>query len=277
MLHALSQWDIFLQHQSVDGCLATEINGERRLLAIVCYAPISIIVAIGQHGRRECLSARLRGLYRSLLCQVVFQLAGNLVVEGYDSCRVDRMDSSFFVHRHIQQHGGIVSYTTVIKVNKMFHTLHLVVLTLMVEPSRADRNVALSGNPGIAIGMAILQLPVVRIARIYFIFPQERPVGSACIAIFIAYPAAARTSVGEDDSLRLIFLQHAVSTREIIVSTAVYGACFAGSSIVAVTSIGTVKPYFKDIAILCEQFLKLSVEIFPIKVGAIESLMTVPG
>ena len=86
----------------------------------------------------------------------------------------------------------------------MLRGLHLAVLLGMIEPTRADGDVAVCRHPGVAIGMTARQLPVVRVAGIDIFPSEERPVWDACLAPFVAYPAATRASVAEDDGLGLV-------------------------------------------------------------------------
>ena len=170
-----------------------------------------------------------------------------------------------------------MAHAAIVEVGEIVYRLHLTVLALVVEPSRAYRHVTLGRSPGVAVGVALLQLPVSAVAGIDLVATQERPVGGVGIAFLVAHPATAGAAVGEDDGLGLQTLDHLPRAREIIIGAAVYRALFACAAVIAVAAVGTVKPYLEDVAILGEQFFELCVEVLYIQGSAVESLVTVPG
>ena len=170
-----------------------------------------------------------------------------------------------------------MAHAAVVEVYQMVHAFHLVVLLFVVEPSRTDRHIALCGHPLVAIGVAILQLPVFLITRIHLVFPQESPVGGTGVAVFVAHPSASGASVGEDDGLWLVLVDSLPCPGIVIVGAAVDSTRLAGTTVVAVSTVGTVEPYLEDVAILCQEFVELCMEILTVQRCAVKSLMAVPG
>ena len=124
--------------------------------------------------------------------------------------------------------------------------------------------------------MPVLQLQVPVIAGIDLSLAQKRPVGSTGKAPFVAHPTASGTSVGENHRLRLDAVQHLINTRVIIIVPAVYGTCFLGASIPAVTAIGAVKPDFEHFTVIGQQVTQLRIEIIQIFRRTVIGLMPVP-
>ena len=124
--------------------------------------------------------------------------------------------------------------------------------------------------------MSLLQFLVSVVTWIYFIYSQKRPICSKGISLFVANPTATWTSVAEAYSHRLQSFHCLPSSWKVVVCASVYRTCVPCSSIVAVASVCTVKPYLENIAVLCQQFFELSMEIFAVEWCAIESLMPVP-
>ena len=110
----------------------------------------------------------------------------------------------------------------------------------------------------------------------YFSFAQERPIGSPGKTFFVAYPAATRSSIRENDSLRLNTIQHFIDTRIIIIVFAIDGTYILSTTIPAVTSIRSVKPYFKYRSIVCQQVMQLCIKVRQILRCTIISLMAIP-
>ena len=125
--------------------------------------------------------------------------------------------------------------------------------------------------------MSAGQFVVVVIAWIDIVDAQEGPVGGIGIAVFVAHPSAAGTAVGEDDGLGLILRHETMGAREVVVGLTVDLARLLGTSIPAIATVGSVEPDLEQVAVLCQQFLQLCMEIFHVVGGAVESLMAIPG
>src|SRR3712207_4149624 len=110
-----------------------------------------------------------------------------------------------------------MTHASIVKIDQMVNTFHLVVLRFMVEPTRTNRRVALGRHPLVAIGMALLQLPILRIAGINFFTAQKRPVSSKSIATLIAHPSAAGAAIAEYNGIGLELINHGPCPREVII------------------------------------------------------------
>ena len=114
------------------------------------------------------------------------------------------------------------------------------------------------------------------VAGVYLLDAQERPVGSIGIAALVAYPPTTGTAITEDHRLRLQFANELPRARVIIIGAAIYLTCLFGTAIPTIATVGTVEPHLVHLAILCEQFLQLGIEIFHVERCTIERLVAVP-
>ena len=146
----------------------------------------------------------------------------------------------------------------------------------MIEPSWTNRYITFSREPSITVRMSYVQLVNIWIARIYLCCSQERPVGSACFAIFISYPSTPRSSIRETDGIRLQFFNRCPCTREVIIVSTINATMLNGSTIVAITTISAIKPYLEDIAIASQQVFQLRMIILYIRSRTIVGTVSVP-
>ena len=274
--HALSQRDVFAQHQAVQALRLAERNLEHGRVHAVGRSPVGVELSVGEVLRRERLAARVAGFYFRFHEQIRLQLSHHLPVEVDGVGRVSRMDEALLVDGEIQQERAVVAHGAIVEVNQVVDALHAVVFPFVVEPARAYRRVALRGHPRVAVLMAVLQFLVALIAGIDLLGTQERPVGGVGIAPFVAHPAAPGSAIAEDDGLRLQFVDGLPRPREIIIGAAVYLPRFLGTAVPAVATIGSVEPHLEHLAILREQFAQLGIEVFHVERRAVESLMAVP-
>ena len=165
------------------------------------------------------------------------------------------MNQPIPVYRKIEQQSRIVPHTAVIKICQLLHRLHPVIFLRMIKPARTDRHITLGSRPLIAVCMTVLQFPVFRISRINLSGTQERPVCSSGKAILVTYPTASGSAIRKDNGLRLIFVDHLVCTRIIIIIFPVYGTGVFGSAIPAIPSISPIKPNFEHRTVMGQQFV----------------------
>ena len=154
-----------------------------------------------------------------------------------------------------------MTYTTIIKVSQLIYSLHTTIFFRMIEPSRTNGYVTFGSHPLVTICMAILQFTVLSITREYFACTKERPVSCTSKTIFITYPTTAWTTIREDNSLWLQFIQHFINLRIIIIILTVNGTRILSATIPTVTTIGSIKPYFKYLTVASHQFTKLFMEV----------------
>ena len=171
------------------------------------------------------------------------------------------MYQAITVYREVQQQGCIVAYTTIVKVCQLVNSLHATVFFRMIEPSRTDRHVTLSSYPLVTISMTVLQLTIFSITWEHFASTEERPVCSTSKTVFVTYPTATRTTVREDNSLRLEFIQHFINLRIVIVVLAVDSTAILSTTVPTVTTIRTIEPYFEHFTIASHQLTKLLMEV----------------
>ena len=169
-----------------------------------------------------------------------------------------------------------MAYATVVKVCQLVNSLHATVFFRMIEPTRTDRHVTLCSNPLVTVCMTILQFTILSITREHFASTEKRPVSCTGKTVFITYPTAARTTIREDNCLRLEFIQHFINLRIVIVVLAVDCSAILSTTVPTITTIRTVEPNFKHFAIASHQLTKLLVEVFYIFRRSIVSLMSVP-
>ena len=114
-----------------------------------------------------------------------------------------------------------MSYATVIQVGQFVHCFHTAVFFWMIEPTRTDRNVTLGCHPLITVSMAILQFAIVGITGINFSGTEERPVGGSGKSFLVSDPTATGSPIGENNCLRLQFVNHFIGSRIVVICFAV--------------------------------------------------------
>ena len=194
----------------------------------------------------------------------------------HGSSRVDRVNQPITIDGEVEQQGAVVAHTAVIQVGQLIHRLDLAVLVLMIEPTWADARVTLAGTPRVAVGMARLQLLVLRVAGIDVLTAHEGPVCRVGIPLFVAHPAATRTTVREDDRIGLKPVHNAPSFGIVVVGTAVYLALLSCTSVPAIAAVGAVEPHLKHVAVSRHQLLELPIVIVDILLCAVAGLVPVP-
>ncbi len=169
-----------------------------------------------------------------------------------------------------------MAYRAIIEVCELLWCLYLVVFFGMIEPARTDTGVTLRRNPGIAVSVAVLQFAVLRVTGINFFSTEEGPVGRTGITAFIAYPATTRTAVREDNGIGLPTTDHFVNLREIVIGATVDGSFLAGSTIIAVSTVCTIEPNLKELAVACHYLLELLVIVVNVFLRAVTCKVSVP-
>ena len=144
----------------------------------------------------------------------------------------------------------------------------------MIEPPRTDARIRLTRTPYVARLHTVVQ----HVPRGIALAGHQTPVGLAHIASLRTYPAQVATvaTIVPDDSMRLQFPNHTEGLCPPVVGLSVYLACFVGTAIPAVTTVGTVKPHLKDVTILCQQLAQLVTEVRHIFRFAIILMVSVP-
>ena len=209
--------------------------------------------------------------------QVVAELAGDALVEGCGVGGVGGMDEAVAVHGEVQEQCGVAPHALVVQIHEVVGRAHLLVFLLVVEPSRADGNIAFGGHPCVAVGVPRGEFLVLLIAGIDLLLAEEGPVGWRGVALFVSHPPAAGTSVAEDDDLGLKGEGEFVGSREVVVVALVDVSCLSGSAVVSVAAVGSVEPYLEEGTVAREQFLELGVVVLDVERGGVGSLMAIPG
>ena len=158
------------------------------------------------------------------------------------------MNTTVRGYREVEEERRVAPYRLIISVHQFRQTLHMLVFCIMVEPSRTYAGVGLARTPHIAILHSVVQHMPRRISR----GGHQTPVSLTHVASLRTYPAQVATvaTIVPYHGFRLQLTYHAECLCPLVVGLAVDLARLVSTAIPAVTTIGTVKPYLKDIAIL---------------------------
>ena len=148
------------------------------------------------------------------------------------------------------------------------------VLCVMVEPTRTDARIRFARHPRVACLQSVMQHRPCHLA----IVVQQTPIGFAYVASLCTHPAQIATvaAVIPNQTVGLQFANHLVGLRPLVVGCAVYLARFVCSTIPAIATVGTIKPHFEDVAILCKQLAQLIAEVSHIFLSAVFWVVSVP-
>src|SRR5262249_20650045 len=136
------------------------------------------------------------------------------------------------------------------------------ILTLVPEPARPDRDIALGGQPSRAVPRSARRVLFLHVARggrstdrAYRVVGG--PAGIAGDAALVAHPAHIQSHVAEDDRAGLQFPHQFPRVRPVVVVMLVDGALLARSAIVTVAAVRAVVPDFEDRAVIGQQLRQL--------------------
>src|SRR5690625_6076322 len=79
--------------------------------------------------------------------------------------------------------------------------------------------------------------------------------------LLISHPAHIGTGITEDHSIRLQFSDMVPDPWPVVISLAIHLSIFIGTAVISCTSIGSVKPYLKNIAVLSEHLDRKSTRL----------------
>ena len=164
--------------------------------------------------------------------------------------------------------------TLVIQVHQLFHSLHLVVLALMIEPPWANGDIYLGRQPRLAITIALLQgFCVIKRFKISFVHTPLRGVG---LAFLVAYPTQSRHRTAKDARFGAVFPNDFPCLLIIVVLLRYDGAHLVGTAIPACTPVGAIEPKLKQRSVVAHKFLNLLMIDIHIALITILRLVAVP-
>src|SRR5438105_2488502 len=122
------------------------------------------------------------------------------------------MDLPAAVRRDIQQQYGAAADRRVIKVDQFLWRFDFFILAGVIEPARADGNIAFRGQPMGSRAVAGIQAVIIMafraITRAEIPGIQGFPAWVAGDAVLVPYPADIGTAVAEHAGVRLKFTDH---------------------------------------------------------------------
>jgi len=110
-----------------------------------------------------------------------------------------------------------------------------------------------------------------------FIASHDTPVGFIGPPFFVPHPPDVGPSVAEDYGFRLQFAYNGRNLIPLVIGFIINFTGLICPAVISGTPVGTIKPYFKNVAIICKQFTKLPVVIRYIGSAAIATVIPVPG
>src|SRR4051794_40889762 len=118
----------------------------------------------------------------------------------------------------------------------------------MVEPTGANRDIALGGNP--LRGRSFTGVKAFGVApRIATFGVKSCPAWVACDAAFVADPADIRSGIAEHDRHGHEAAHKLAGVVPIVVGTVVNLALFSSATVEAIATVGTIEPNAKNVAV----------------------------
>ena len=272
-VYTLAQADLFAEADNVKGGGLGQGNEGGGRQVVVLHGPVGLHVAVRHVGRGEFLviAARLAG--RDSGAQGVvpgIQLVAQLLEfhQGFD---VRGVQLAGLVRRHVQDEVGSAAYGVKPHLHELFRGFDAGRLSLVPEPAgMVDGGIPFRRHPAFSAAPAGASASAVQSHR--------APVGIVDVAFFRSAPAGvAVVARAPDDAIGLDFADHFHDFFKVVVLFRIADvALFPGSAVVAVPPVGSVKPDFKDGAVVGQQFADLLVVNVQVAFLAVVRIVAVP-
>ena len=266
---ALTQRDVFLKENAVEGPFAGELQRQFSGSFTVGKRPIAVIAA-GQdiRGREGAAAGRACGP------RARGQIGGENRIERRPEFQqpegIDRVDATACVGRHVEQQQRIAAHAFIIDFQELPDAFYLRRFRSAPEPAGPDGNIRFGRSPMGSAGRPGVQDVCRRATRPGLKTPdfERGPVGAAGLAPLVADPAATGTDIAENDGLRLQAKNRFVEQRPVIDLSPPRRAFPAGA----------VEPLLKDRSVCtAEHALECSYECCIVCWRPVARIVPVPG
>src|SRR5690606_38951329 len=102
------------------------------------------------------------------------------------------------------------------------------------------------------------------------------PVCFTAYSLFVTRPSHTGTGITEEDHFGLDAAYKVKGSGPIVIGSAVDSADFIAAPIVAIATVGTVKPHFENVTVIGKQFFKLIAVVGDIFRSAILRMVSIP-